>query len=110
MKRIDRAIKILKDAERDFRLPPTPKLHNHSGLCLYIMRHSLLQNMPFETMGKYFKLILENKDTNYYTFAEGFDQGSAWGGPLSMERANWCKKRIKELKQQIGRASGRERG
>ena len=45
MKRVDKVIKILEDAERDFRLRPDIYKYNQNGLCHYINYHPLLKSL-----------------------------------------------------------------
>ena len=62
MKRIDKIIKILKDAERDFRLEPDIDKQNHLGLCFYIYYHPLLESLTERTRNWYIDTILEGLD------------------------------------------------
>jgi len=102
MKRIDKIIKILKDAERDFRLKPYSLKYNHGGLCFYIRRHSLIKSLKRKTQNWYIDTILEGLDCSTYCFTEGTNQGTAWFFKIpgyKTERANWCKTKLKKIQK-----------
>lgn len=97
MKRIERLIKVLEDAERDFRKPPESDLENLSGLCRYMRVHILLVNFPSDTILEYFKMAMPNQYYGYYFLATDA-QEEIWETPEKYNRANYCKKRASELK------------
>jgi len=100
MKRIDKIRKILKDGERDFRLEPNYRKHNHSGICHYIRKHPLLESVTKRTQEWYVKTILENPNHNTYCFTKGSSQDTAWFFEIpgyDTERANWCRLTLEEI-------------
>ena len=80
--------KILEQAERDFKLLPSEKLHNECGLCNYFNMHGIC---PTDR-----KYILGDKYSNVYEFANGVSQLELKQiineelSPLFYERSNWC--------------------
>ena len=98
MKRKDRILKILRDAERDFRLPPDIEIHNGAGLCYYISCHLLIKSFSFKTKISYKKEIFGKMDTDIYQFTDTKRQDTAWNRKIpgyNFERADWCKEQIK---------------
>lgn len=100
---------ILKDAERDFRLKPEEKPGEKprisSGLCLYIEMHPLLWNSDLHVVSNYSAAILQDRQQAWYTFCDKRSQETVWEYPqyahMRYERANWCKKRIKEIEKEM---------
>jgi len=103
MKKIDKIIKILKDAEQDFRLKPDFDRRNHLGLCCYIRYHPLLVFVTKETSDWYIKTILKDINYHHYHFNNSLSQADAWylkKYGYNTERANWCALRLKEIQKE----------
>jgi len=103
MKRIDKIIKILEDAEKDFRLVPDYRKYNQSGICWYIRCHPLLKFLTKRTKDWYVKAILKNMNYSPFCFTDGVGQGGAWflkKHGYKTERANWCKARLEEIQKE----------
>ena len=98
MKHKDKILIILRDAERDFRLPPKRSINNGSGLCLYVTQHPLIKMLSFKTKISYKKEIFGEMYTDAYQFTNGYNQEGAWKNKTpgyNFERADWCKEQIK---------------
>ena len=98
MRRKDRILKVLRDAERDFRLSPSRRIHNSSGLCLYVTQHPLIKMLSFKTEMFYKREIFGEMYTDKYQFTDNFNQEIAWKNKIpgyNFERADWCKEQIK---------------
>jgi len=106
-------IKLLTDAERDFRLKPDNKLRNYDGLCYYIAHHPEfrdflgLASVNFNSNYMRIRLIrsiLREKYGSTYTFgnqdqpSRECTQKAMWKTGGRYSRANWCAKRIIEIK------------
>jgi len=106
-------IKLLTDAERDFRLKPDNKLKNYDGLCFYIAHHAefvayihcyTVNDDKSYVLGKFLRHILKEKYSNTYTFGNSSRssnyciQSYMWKTGGRYSRANWCAKRIIEIK------------
>jgi len=103
MKRIDKIIKILKDAKRDFRLRPNIDKNNHEGLCHYIDYHPLLKPLTKKTKNWYIKTILKDINCNSYCFTNGVNQLEAWSSKIpgyKTERADWCKMTLEKIQKE----------
>lgn len=104
MTRKERVRLILKDAIKDFRLPPYSKncvSSNVGGFCEYIRCHPLMKRCNYQL---YVDRIC-NVDQNLgYWFANGHSQHCTWGyfelSYLKFERSDFAKKRLKELKNE----------
>jgi hypothetical protein len=100
MTRNERAIAILNYAERDFRLKPTTKLNNKLGLCYYVEEHPLCENLKLESIKKLLGIIGIN--STIFIFTRYSAQSYAWKRKYkgyNYERADFCKDKIKELRQ-----------
>jgi len=99
---IKKIIKILEDAERDFRKPPNVMIDNHSGLCFYIRSHKLIKHYSNFDKTEYIKKILgDYYSENSYTFCDNNSQDKVWRKnypDMKYERAAWCKKRLEYFK------------
>ena len=98
MIRKERAIAILKDAERDFRLKPEESLNNNLGLCWYFSAHRLCKNITLESLDAIYTTV--GIRSKYYLFTNLHDQAYAWRSKrkgYNSERADFCRDKIKEL-------------
>ena len=98
MTRIEIAIAILNDAKRDFRLKPDTKLKNNMGICLYVRKHPLCENLKFESIDKLLDIIGVRR--TIFLFTGSTSQSYAWNHRIkgyNYERADFCKDKIKEL-------------
>ena len=103
MKRIDKIIKILEDAEKDFRLPPDFDKYTRGGLCSYIHCHPLLKSFKRKTKNWYIKTILKNMDCSDFCFTNGRSQWEAWihkTPGYNTERADWCKMTLEKIQKE----------
>jgi len=103
MKRIDKVIRILEDAERDFRLEPNDDRNNQSGICRYIRWHPLLVSLTERTQNWYRDTILESLDCSTYWFMGGLSQEAAWNFKepgYNTERADWCKMTLEKIQKE----------
>ena len=102
MRKEERAIKILTDAEKVFREPPELFKYNTNGLCYYINWH--LRFFTPNTKQKYIELIFGDKNWGGYLFTENRTQKMAWDHKIpgyNTDRADFCRKRIEELKKMV---------
>lgn len=107
MTRKERAIAILTNAERDFRLKPDTELKNNMGLCYYVRKHPLCENIKLVSFVKVLDIIGINLDIiginrKIFIFTKHAPQWYAWKRQYkgyNYERADFCKDKIKELQQ-----------
>jgi len=100
MTRKERAVAILKDAEKDFRLEPDTELKNGMGLCYYVRKHPLCENIKLESFVKVLDIIGINR--KIFIFTIHAPQWYAWKKGYkgyNYERADFCRDKIKELQQ-----------
>jgi len=98
MTRKERAIAILKDAEKDFRLEPDTELKNNMGLCYYVRKHPLCENLKPESIDKLLDIIGIRR--TIFLLTGSAPQWYAWRSKhkgYNYERADFCKDKIKEL-------------
>jgi len=103
MKKIDKIIKILKDAERDFRLKPDFDRYNRAGICCYIYCHPLLISSNRKTRNWYVKTILKDMDCSDFCFTNDVSQLEAWSSKIpgyNTERADWCKITLEKIQKE----------
>jgi len=103
MKRIDKVIRILEDAERDFRLPPDFDRYNRAGICCYIYWHPSLKFLERKAQDWYVKTILKDMDCSDFCFTNGVSQLEAWSSKIpgyNTERADWCKMTLEKIQKE----------
>jgi hypothetical protein len=94
-------VKLLKAAEKAFRLPPS-LLEMNYGLCYYIRNHPAIVELKEKRKTEYLKEILgghySDKD---FTFCKGHSQEYVWHFSTKLkkfERADFCAERLKDYK------------
>jgi len=95
---IKKIIKILEDAERDFRKRPNTMINNYLGLCYYIKMHELIKDHDYSDKMAYLKKVLWNHfSIDYYIFCNGESQFMIWSKnleALKYERADWAAEQL----------------
>ena len=98
MKRINKIIIILEEAEKLFRLRPSKENHTDWSLCNFIWEHRF-SGITDKTKVSYQEQILIGINRKHFVLGGAMVQDASWEHPAwKYDRANWCLNRIKELK------------
>jgi|APSaa5957512622_1039677.scaffolds.fasta_scaffold100887_2 hypothetical protein len=93
-------VKLLKAAEKAFRLPPSLLEMNYLGLCDYLDKHPLIIGLTEKRRKEYLKEILGEKYKRHtFTFCESHSQKwvyKVYGGLKKFKRADFCLERLKD--------------